>query len=156
MLLKQGEAGLIFAFRFSFFDIRTETEYPIFKFKILNWHLHCVGKSYFYVQNPIFTYALSRIISILTFKIQFWHSHWGGIPTCILIFKTLFWDSHLSRKILFWHSRFYFDIRSESEYPNLTFKVAFWHSSVGRDVIPSDFLAKIVFFFFLNVTDMGA
>ena len=43
MLLKQGEAGLIFAFRFSFFDIRTETEYPILTFKILFSHTHWVG-----------------------------------------------------------------------------------------------------------------
>ena len=32
MLLKQGEVGLIFAFRFSIFDIRTETDYPILTF----------------------------------------------------------------------------------------------------------------------------
>ena len=155
---------------FSLFDIRTETEYPILTFKILFWYYHWVRKSYFHIQNLIFTYALSRIITILTFKIQFWHSHWGG--TLILTFKTLFWDSHLvrlscfdiqisfltlalSRKILFWHSRFYFDIRSESEYPNLTIKIVFWHSTVGGGVIPCDFLAKIdfiliyLFFFFL-------
>ena len=59
MLLKQGEAGLIFAFRFSFYDIRTETEYPIIlTFKILFWTfalslkiLFSYSKSYFHMRT---------------------------------------------------------------------------------------------------------
>ena len=134
MLIRQGKAGLIsvFPFRFSFVDIRTETEYQILTFKILLWHSHCVGKSFFHIQNSIFTYALSRIITVLIFKIQFCHSLWGGIP--ILTFKTLFWDSHpvLTIKILFCHShwvaKFYFDIQRPILTFSLSLKIVFWHS----------------------------
>ena len=159
MLLKQGEAGLIFAFRFSFFDIRTAIEYPILTFK-----------------NPILTFALSWKV-LFSYSKSYFHIHMYGLSGQSLFlylksnfdshaeaeFKTLFWDSHLirlpcfdiqnpiltlelSRKILFWHSRFYFDIRAEPEYLNLTFKIVFWYSSVGLDVIPCDFLTKIDFF----------
>ena len=39
----------------------------------------------------------------------------------------------LSRKIVFWHSKSYFDIRSESENAILIFKILFWHSNwVGK------------------------
>ena len=58
-----------FRFRFSFFDIRIESENPILIFKILFWHSNWVGKSYFDIQNPILTFAMSR-------KILFWQSLW--------------------------------------------------------------------------------
>ena len=35
----------------------------------------------------------------------------------------------LSRKIVFWHSKSYFDIRTESENAILIFKIRFWHSN---------------------------
>ena len=39
----------------------------------------------------------------------------------------------LSRKIVFWHSKSYFDIRTEPENRILIFKILFWHSSwVGK------------------------
>ena len=118
--LQQGEVGLtsFFAFRFSFFV-----------FRYSNW----VGKSYFDIQNPIFTIAMSRKIlfwysksyfdiltesenRILTFKILFWHSHWVGksyfdIQNPILTFE-------LSRKIVFWHSKFFSDsVRMSKDFP---------------------------------------
>ena len=35
----------------------------------------------------------------------------------------------MSRKMLFWHSKSYFDIRYESENPILILKILFWHSN---------------------------
>ena len=67
---------------------------------------------------------------ILTFEMLFWHSNWVG--KCYSISKILFWHStyvgkcyfdiqnpiltfQLSRKIIFWHSKSYSDIQTESE-----------------------------------------
>ena len=137
-------------------DIRTEPKNPILTFKILFWHSHWVWISYFDIQNPILTFELSR-------KILFRHSKsYFDIRTesenSILIYKLhpilsfamsrniLFWlianvklDFEcfsifaLSPKILFWHSKSYFDIHTESENPISTFKILFWHSQwVGK------------------------
>ena len=68
---------------------------------------------------------------VLTFKILFWHSHWGG--TSYLDHSKSYFDIRTELKILFWHSKSYFDIRTESEYPILTFKILFKHSHwVGK------------------------
>ena len=89
----------------SYCEIRTESENqkpiltfamdrknPILTFKILLWDSHWVGKSkfYFYLQNPISTFALSR-------KILFWHSK--------SYFHIRYESENLSLtfKILFWH-----------------------------------------------------
>ena len=78
-------------------------------FKILFWHLNRVVKSYFDIQNPILTFELSGKILFLYSKSE-------------LIFA-------LSRNMLFWHSKTYFDIRTESEKAILAFKILFWHSN---------------------------
>ena len=126
-LFEQGEVGLIFVFRFSFFafrflffvfhfsffDIRTESENPILIFKILFWHSHWVGKSYFDIQNPILSFALSR--------------------------KILFWSFAPSRKILFWYIKIGFSdsvrmSKEDFECQNTFFrlssnvKIGFWIS----------------------------
>ena len=112
----------------SYFDIQN----PILTFKILFWHSLWVGKSYFDIryesENPILTFAPIR-------KVLFWHSisyldkrYESENP--ILTFKILFWPSlwvgefyfyfAMSRKILFSHSKSYFDLLSR--------KILFWHS----------------------------
>ena len=61
----------------------------------------------------------------------FRYSNWVGkfyfdIQNPILTFE-------LSRKNVFWHSKSYFDIRTEAENPILIFKILFWHSNwVGK------------------------
>ena len=55
--------------------------------------------------------------------------------------------------MLFWHSKSYFDIRTESENRILTFKIPFWHSnSVGKcyydiqnPILTFELIRKIVF-----------
>ena len=44
----------------SYFDIRTESENAILTLKVILWNSNCVGKYYFHIQNPIWTYELSR------------------------------------------------------------------------------------------------
>ena len=94
---------ILFSYSKSSSDVRIESENPTLIFKILFWHSNWVGKSYFDIQNP------------------FLHSHWVGksffhIQNPILTFE-------LSRKILFWHSKSYFDIRNQLENRILTFKL---------------------------------
>ena len=88
-----------------YFDIRTESENRILTFEILFWHSIWVGKSYFDIQNPIC------------------HSNWVGksyfyIQNPMLTFE-------LNRKILFWYSKSYFVLRTESENAILIFKTLF-------------------------------
>ena len=107
-----------FDFRFSFFDIWTESENRILTFKILKilfWHSLWVRKFYFDIQNSILTFTLSR-------KVLFWHSLWVGKSYFDIQISTLAFA--LSPKSLFWHSKSYC---CESENPLLTFKVLFWH-----------------------------
>ena len=83
--------------------------------------------------------------SNLTFKILSWHSHCVEIcnldiqnPTLTFALSRnrLFWHSksyfdirtETNRNRPFWHSKFYFDIRSEWKQAILTFKILFWHS----------------------------
>ena len=56
-------------------------------------------------------------------KIVFWH------PKYYFAIRT-------GSEILFWYSKSYFDIRTDSENAILTFKILFWHSNcVGKFVI---------------------
>ena len=100
----------------------------------------------------------------LTFEILFWHSNWGRLSHFDI--RHLFWHSKWGRmlyfaiqnpiltfelrpNIVFWHSKSYFDIwteteyriwhpktylniRTEAEYRILTFKILLWHSDLGR------------------------
>ena len=97
----------------SYFGIRTESKNAIMIFKILFWHSNWDRKSYFDIQN------------------LFWQWNWDwkcyfDILKPILTFE-------LSRKMLLWHSKSYFDIRTESESRILTFKTLFRHSNwVGK------------------------
>ena len=86
------------------------TEYRIFTFKIPFWH--------------------SAKYHILTFKILFWHCNCGlisyiDIQNPILTFEL--WPN-----IVFWHSKFSFDIWNLVEYRILTYKILFWHWNCGR------------------------
>ena len=80
--------------------------------KIPFWH----SKSYFDIRTELEN-------PILIFKILFRHSHSVGISyfdiqNPILTFA-------VGRKILFWYSKFYYDIRYKSEYPIVIFKILF-------------------------------
>ena len=99
----------------SYFDVRTQSENPILTFKILFWHLHWDGKSKSYISRIWEKEFISYGYPILIFEILFWHSLWVGksyfdIQNPILTFS-------MSRKILSWHSKSQFDIRTESENP---------------------------------------
>ena len=124
----------LFVFRFLFLDIRFESENPILIFKILFWHSHWVGKSYFVIQNPILTFALSRKILFCHLKSYFDIRTESENQNPILTFT-------MSRKILFSHSywvgKFCFNtgIRYESENPILTFKLLFWHSRCQNRIL---------------------
>ena len=116
---------IVFRYSKSYFDIRTETENRI--------------------QNPILTFELSRKIEFMIFKILFRHLKWVG--RFYFDIKILIFTFELSRKIVSWHSKFYFYIRTESgnailifkilffsirtvsENPILTLKIPFWHSN---------------------------
>ena len=93
---------MLFWYSKFYFDIWTELENRILTFKILCWHSNWVGKCYLYIQNYILTFELCRKIVIFV------------IQNPILTFE-------LSRKMLFWHSKSYFDIRTESENAILIF-----------------------------------
>ena len=115
----------------SYFDNRTETEYRIFTFEI-SFDIRTASEivnSYFDIRkskNAIFilTFELS---AILTFKILF--LKWVGksyfdIQNSIFTLElSPILTFELSRKIVFWRSKSYFDIRSESENRILTFKI---------------------------------
>ena len=115
----------------SYFNIHYESESPILTVWILFLNSHWVWKSYFDIQNPILTFALSRMIlfwiryepenPILTSIILFWHSHYSENP--FLTFKILFWHSLWVGKSFFdtQNSESYFDIRTVSENLILTF-----------------------------------
>ena len=127
----------------SYFDILTGAEYRILTFKILFWHLNWGQISNFDIQDPILTFELRPNIKIgrniafwhsksyfdiwltgaeyriLTFKILFWHTNWVGI-SCFDIQNPIL-TIKLRLNIVFRHSKFYFDIRAETEYRN-------WHS----------------------------
>ena len=103
--------------------------YPILIFEILFWHSLWVGKSYFDIQNPILTFAMSR-------KILFWHSENPILtfaPSRKILFRHLksFFDICSESEMLFWHSKYYIDIRYESEKAILTFKILFWTSQLA-------------------------
>ena len=129
-----------FNVQISYFDIRMGHEYRILTFKlklnIVFWH----SKSYFDIQTE-------AVYRILTFEIPFWHSNWGGIShfdiqNPIYTFKLRpisYFDIQnpilafiLGRKIVFWLSKCYFDIRTEGEYHIWTFKILFIHSTWGQ------------------------
>ena len=130
------------------FDIRTESENAILTFKILFWHLNWVGKCnlifkflfwhsiwvekwYFDILNPNFNIRTESENAILIFKILFWHSNWVG--TSYFLVQYPIFTFQLNRKIVFWHSISYFDIRTESENSILILKILFWHSNwVGK------------------------
>ena len=147
-LLKQGEVGWFFVFRysikgednlffvlrFSFFAFRFST----FEFgpNIAFWH----SKSYFDIR-------IRAEYRILTFKILFWHSNSGRISNFDIQNPILHSNSgrisnfdiqnpiltfELGPNIEFWHSKSYFDIRIRAQYRILTFKILFWHSNLGR------------------------
>ena len=90
-----------------------------------------VGKSYFDIRNPIWTFELS-------WKMLFWYSKsYFVIQTerdnRIFYIQNPILTFEMSRKIVFWHSKSYFDIRTESENRNFTFEILFWHSNwVGK------------------------
>ena len=85
---------------------------------------------------------------ILTFQILFRHSHWGRIshfnirklistfefrPNIMFLFSFFafrLFDLRLNSE--FWHSKSYFDIRTEAEYRILTFENLFRHSAWCR------------------------
>ena len=89
------------------------------------------------MQNSNWKSKISKVksvwFSIFAFRFSFFvfrHSLWDrisnfDIQNSILAFA-------LSRNILFWHSKSYFDIRTESEYAILTFKILYWNSHWGR------------------------
>ena len=93
---------IVFWYSKSYFDIQTAPENAILIFKILFWHSKWVGKSNFDI------------------KILFWHSN--GVWKCNFDIRNPILTFKLSRKIVFWHFKSYFDIRSESE------NVIFWQS----------------------------
>ena len=165
--------NIVFWHSKSCFDIQTEAEYRILTFLILFWHSNWGRISLFGNRNPILTLKLrpniilwhstsyfdiriEDVYRILTFKMLFWHSNWGGISyfnlqNSILTFKlkhniefrhsTLdlrqnisFWHlksyfNILRPNIVFWQSKSWFDIRTEAEYYILTFKIICWHSN---------------------------
>ena len=143
---------ILFWYSKSYFDTGTKSENPVLIFKNLFWHSLWVGISYFYIQKPILTFALSRNIlfchlksyfdirtqpenPILTFKILFWHSQWVGISYFDIQNPVLTFA--MSQNILFWHSKSYFDFPTESE-------IVFWHSKSYFD-IRFDWLGKSYF-----------
>ena len=114
-----------------YFDIRTELENAILISKIIFWHSNWVEKWYFDILNPNFNIRTESENAILIFKILFWHLNWVG-TSCFLVQYPIF-TFQLSRKIVFWHSISYFDIRTESENSILILKILFWHSNwVGK------------------------
>ena len=149
-LIKTFELGSnieFFVFRFSFFDIRIRAEYRILTFEILFWHSNSGQISNLDIQYLILTFELGPNIVIWHsksyFDIRIRAKYW------ILTFKILFWHSNLDRisnfdirnpiltfefgpNIEFLYSKSYFDIRTWTEYRNLTFKILFWHSNWDR------------------------
>ena len=143
------------------FDIRTEAEYRILTFKTLYWHSNWGRISHFYIQNCILTFKQGPNIAfwhsksyfdirtgaeyrILTFKILFWHSYWGGLlyfdiqnpiltfeirPNIVFHHSKSFWNRAAHRILPF---KILFDIWNLAEYRILTFKTLFWHSNWGR------------------------
>ena len=91
---------MLFWYSKSYFDIRTESKYRISIFKFQSWHSNWVRKCYFDIQNPIL------------------HSNWVG--KCYFDIQNPILTSELSQKMLFWYSKSYFDIRTESEKSILT------------------------------------
>ena len=139
--------NIVFWYSKSYLDIRTEAEYRILTFKILFWHLNLDRISYFDIQNPTLTFQLRPNIVFLSFKILFWHSNWGQIsyfdiqnpiwtfeigPISYFDILNPILTLELGPNIVFWHSKSYFDIRTEAEYRILTFKILFWDSNWGR------------------------
>ena len=67
ILTYEQSRKMLFQYSKFYLDIRTQSENRILIFKILLWHSNLVDKSYFDIQNSIFTFELNR-------KIVFWHS----------------------------------------------------------------------------------
>ena len=117
---------ILFQYSKSYSDIRTESENRIqnliliiLTFELSRKILFQYSKSY----SDIRTESENRI---LIFKILFWHTNWVGkyyfnIQNPILTFEQ-------SRKIVFWYSKSYFDIRTERENAFFIFKIRIWHS----------------------------
>ena len=104
--------NIVFWYSKSYFDIRTEAQYCILTFK-----------SYFDTLS-------GAEYRILTCKILFWHSNWGRISHFDIQNPILTFE--IRPDIVFWCSKFYFDIRNRAEYRILIFKFLFWHSNWGR------------------------
>ena len=140
----------LFAFRFSFFDIRTETKYRVFVFRFTLFafrHSKWGVISNFNIRNPISTFELRPNIvfwhsksyfdiwteaeyRILTFETLFWHSNWDGISYFDIRNPNLTFE--LKSNTVFLHSKCYFDIRTKAEYRILTFEILFWYSNSSR------------------------
>ena len=104
-------------------------------FKILFWHSNCVGKSYSKSNFYILTVSENRT---LTIKILFWHSDWVG--KCYFGIQNSILTFGLSREMLFWHSKSFFDIRTQWENRIFIFKILFWNSNwVGKSYSKSYF-----------------
>ena len=100
-------------------------------FKILIWHSNWVGKSYFDIQNLILTFKLSQKSYFLCGGVYYFHVVCPPIRPSVRPYVRLILE--LSRKMLFWHSKSYFDIRTESENRIFTFEILFWQSNrVGK------------------------
>ena len=132
-----------FSYSKSYFDIRTESEIAILIFKVLFWHSNRVGKTYFDIRNPILTFELS-----------------GG--KCYFDIKAIILTFELSRKIVFLHSKSYFDIRTVSENAISIFKILFWHSNwVGKydfgirsHILTFELNRKILFWYLKSYFDI--
>ena len=175
----------------SYFDIQNPISIFELSRKMLFWYsksyfdIRTVGKSYFDIRNTILILDLSRIKlfwhsksyfdirtesenRILTFKVLFRQSN--GVGKCYFDFQRPILTFELSRKIVFWHSKSYFDIRTEpenailifknlfwirteSENRNLTFEILFWHSNwvgkcyfdIGNPILTFELRRKMVF-----------
>ena len=84
---------MLFLYTKSYFDNRTETENRIFTFEIC-FNILTASEIVFLHSKSVLTFELRR-------------KSYFDIRSPILTFE-------LSRKIIFWHSKSYFDIRTES------------------------------------------
>ena len=90
---------------------------------------------------PQLSIIMIRILGFIVFTktMNLW-ARWSWFDFHFSLFVFRFWFFafrfsifELSRKIVFWHSKSYFDIRTESEKASLIFKILFCHSNwVGK------------------------
>ena len=132
----------------SYFDIRTWTEYRIFRFSLFVFDIRIRAEYRFFdILSPILTFEFGQNIEfwhsksyfdirswteyrILTFEILFWHSNSGRISNFDIRNPNLTFE--FGPDIEFWHSNSYFDFRTWTEYRILTFEILFWHSNSGQ------------------------